>query len=129
MIQQYLEKDFIIDRLITYLKRELNLEYFRYKISDINGNTADVIIKNDSKIFKSDIEGKEYIKFNVEELIDKRMFDNYDEIILLDLNFEENILTLDFLGDSLKYNYLSYSKEIIDKLAIFINYIINRNND
>ena len=30
MIQQYPEKDFIIDRLIKYLKNELNFDYFRY---------------------------------------------------------------------------------------------------
>ena len=76
MIQQYPEKDFIIDRLIKYLKNELNLEYFRYKVSDIDGNTADILVKKDSKIFKNKIENQEYIKFNVEELIDKRMFDN-----------------------------------------------------
>ena len=28
----YQEKDFIIDKLIIYLKRELDIDYFKYKI-------------------------------------------------------------------------------------------------
>ena len=120
MIQQYPEKDFIIDRLIKYLKNELNLEYFRYKVSDIDGNTADILVKKDSKIFKNKIENQEYIKFNVEELIDKRMFDNDDEIIIIDINFDEGIINLEYLCDSLNYNYLSYSNDVKEKLSIFI---------
>ena len=124
MIQQYPEKDFIIDRLIKYLKNELNLEYFRYKVSDIDGNTADILVKKDSKIFKNKIENQEYIKFNVEELIDKRMFDNDDEIIIIDINFDEGIINLEYLCDSLNYNYLSYSNDVKEKLSIFISYVI-----
>ena len=67
------------------------------------------------------------IEFNVEELIDSRMFDNKDEIIIVDLNFEENLLNLSYLCDSLNYNFLSYSDEIKDKLTTFINYVINKN--
>ncbi len=127
MIQQYPEKDFIIDRLIKYLKNELNLEYFRYKVSDIDGNTADILVKKDSKIFKNKIENQEYIKFNVEELIDKRMFDNDDEIIIIDINFDEGIINLEYLCDSLNYNYLSYSNDVKEKLSIFISYVIKKN--
>ncbi len=126
MIQQYPEKDFIIDRLIKYLKNELNLEYFRYKVSDIDGNTADILVKKDSKIFKNKIENQEYIKFNVEELIDKRMFDNDDEIIIIDINFDEGIINLEYLCDSLNYNYLSYSNDVKEKLSIFISYVIKK---
>ena len=126
MIQQYPEKDFIIDRLIKYLKNELNLEYFRYKVSDIGGNTADILVKKDSKIFKNKIENQEYIKFNVEELIDKRMFDNDDEIIIIDINFDEGIINLEYLCDSLNYNYLSYSNDVKEKLSIFISYVIKK---
>ena len=126
MIQQYPEKDFIIDRLIKYLKNELNLEYFRYKVSDIDGNAADIIVKKDSKIFKNKIENQEYIKFNVEELIDKRMFDNDDEIIIIDINFDEGIINLEYLCDSLNYNYLSYSNDVKEKLSIFISYVIKK---
>ena len=60
----YQEKDFIIDRLIIYLKRELDIDYYRYKIIDIDGNVADIIVKNDSKIFKENIENKEFLNFN-----------------------------------------------------------------
>lgn len=127
MIQQYPEKDFIIDRLIKYLKNELNFDYFRYKVSDIDGNTADILVKKDSKIFKNKIENQEYIKFNVEELIDKRMFDNDDEIIIIDINFDEGIINLEYLCDSLNYNYLSYSNDVKEKLSIFISYVIKKN--
>ena len=123
----YQEKDFIIDRLIIYLKRELNIDYFKYKIIDIEGNIADIIVKKNSEIFKNKIEGKEEINFNVEELLDSRMFDNNDEIIIIDLNFDEKILNLSYLCDSLTYNYLSYSEQIKDKLSTFINYVINKN--
>ena len=55
------------------------------------------------------------------------MFDNNDEIIIIDLNFNEKILNLSYLCDSLTYNYLSYSEQIKDKLSTFINYVINKN--
>ncbi len=129
MIQQYLEKDFIIDRLIKYLKNELNFDYFRYKVSDIDGNTADIIVKKDSEIFKNNIENQQYIKFNLEDLIDKRMFDNDDEIIIIDINFDEGIINLEYLCDSLNYNYLSYSNDIKEKLSIFSSYAIRKTNN
>lgn len=123
----YQEKDFIIDRLITYLKRELDMDYFKYKIIDIDDNIVDIIVRKGSKIFKDNIEGKEYLNFNAEELIDNRMFNNEDEIIITDLNFDEKLINLGYLCDSLNYNYLSYSDAIKDKLSIFINYVINKN--
>lgn len=123
----YQEKKIIIDRLITYLKRELDINYYKYKIIDIDGNIADIIVKEDSKIFKENIEGKEFLNFNAEELIDDRIFQNEDEIIIVDLNFDENLLNLGYLCDSLSYNFSSYSNEIKEKLSIFINYVINKN--
>ena len=129
MTQQYLEKDFIIDSLIKYLKKELNLEYFRYKVSDMDGNTADIIVKKESEIFKNNIENQKYIKFNVEELIDKRMFDNDNEIIIIDINFEEGIINLEYLCDSLNYHYLSYSNDIKKKLSKFSSYIVRKTNN
>lgn len=123
----YQDKEFITDRLIKYLERELYIEYFKYKIVDIDGNVADIIVRKDSKIFKDNIEGKEYLNFSAEELIDSRMFDNEDEIIIIDMNFDENLLNLGYLCDSLSYNYLSYSNEIKDKLSIFVDYVINKN--
>ncbi len=123
----YQEKDFIIDKLITYLKRELNINYFKYKVIDIDGNIADLIVKENSNLFKNKIEGKDELTFNAEELIDSRMFDNTDEIIITDFNFDKDLLNLGYLCDSLSYNYLSYSEEIKDKLSTFINYVINKN--
>lgn len=123
----YQEKDFIINRLIIYLKRELDIDYFKYKIIDIDDNIADIIVKKDSKIFKDNIEGKDFLNFNAEELIDSRMFNNEDEIIITDLNFDEKVLNLGYLCDSLDYNFLSYSDAIKDKLTTFVNYVINKN--
>ncbi len=122
----YQEKDFIIDRLITYLKREIDIDYYKYKIVDIDNNIVDILVKRDSKIFKENIEGKEFLNFNAEELIDGRMFDNEDEIIITDLNFDENLLNLGYICDTLNYNFLSYSVALKDKLSTFINYVINR---
>ena len=123
----YQDKNFIIYRLITYLNKELDVDYHKYKIIDIDGNIVDIIVKKDSKIFKENIEGKEFLNFNAEELIDSRMFDNKDEIIIIDLNFDENLLNLGYLCDSLSYNFLSYSDTIKDKLSTFVNYVINKN--
>lgn len=123
----YQEKDFIIDRLIIYLKRELSIEYFKYRIVDIDDNIVDIIIKKESKIFKENIEGKEFLNFNAEELIDSRIFDNEDEIIITDLNCNENLLNLGYLCDSFSYNFLSYSDVIKEKLSIFVDYVINKN--
>ena len=86
------EKDFIVGKLIAYLKKELNFEYYKYKIIDIDNNIVDIIVKKDSSIFKENIENKEFLNFNAEELIDNRMFDNKDEIIILDFNGDENII-------------------------------------
>ena len=122
----YQDKNFILDKLVIYLKRELNIDYYKYKIEDIDNNIADILLKSDSKIFKKNIEGKEYLAFNVEELIDSRMFDNEDEIIIVDLNFDENLLDLGYICDSLNYNFLSYSDTIKEKLSTFINYIISK---
>lgn len=123
----YQNKNYIIDKLIIYLKNELNLDYFSYKVIDLDNNIADILVKKDSSIFKENIEEKDYLNFNAEELIDKRFFDNEDEIIITDLNFDENLLNLGYLCDSLNYNNLSYSDEIKDKLATFVNYVITKN--
>ena len=122
----YQDKNFILNKLIIYLKNELNADYYKYKIKDIDNNIADILVKSDSKIFKQNIEGKEYLDFNAEELIDCRIFDNKNEIIIVDLNFDENLLDLGYICDSLNYNFLSYSDTIRDTLFTFINYVINK---
>ena len=123
----YQKKDFIEDRLIAYLKRELNIDYFKFEIMDIADNEADILVKKDSIIFKENIEGKEFINFNAEELIDSRMFDNEDEIIVVDFNSDEKLINLGYLCDSLGYDNLSYGNEIKDKLSTFADYVINKN--
>ena len=122
----YQDKNFILDKLVIYLKRELNIDYYKYKIKDIDNNIADILVKSDSKIFKQNIEGKEYLDFNVEELTDSRLFDNKDEIIIIDINFDENLLDLGYICDSLNYNFLSYSDTIKEKLSTFVNYVISK---
>ena len=123
----YQEKNFIIDKLIMYLKRELNIDYYKYTIVDFDNNIADILVKKDSIIFKQNIKGKEYVDFNVEEFIDSRIFNNEDEIIITDLNFDEHLLNLSYICDSLDYSFLSYSDTIKDKLSTFVNYVINKN--
>ena len=122
----YQEKEFLIDKLIAYLKKELDRDYFKYKVVDMDNNIADIIVKKDSNIFKKNIENKDFLNFNVEELIDIRMFNNEDEIIIVDLNFDENLINLAYLCDSLNYNYLSYSDDIKNRLSIFVDYVINK---
>ncbi len=126
MIKVYENKQYLIEKLIIYLKKELNYEYTNYTIKDMNDNTADILVKKDSKIFNEYIKGKEYINFEIEELIDKRRFDNEDEIIIINYNFENGI-NLEYIQNTLKYNYLTYSKKVKEKLEIFINYIFEKN--
>ena len=58
----YQEKDFIIDRLITYLKQELDMDYYKYKIIDIDDNIVDILVKKNSQIFRDNIDAKEFLK-------------------------------------------------------------------
>lgn len=123
----YQDKDFIIDKLIKYLKKEMVTEYFPYRVIDIDGNIADVLVKKESKIFKEYIDENDFLNFYVEELIDSRMFDNEDEIIVVDFNSDEKLINLGYLCDSLGYDNLSYGNEIKDKLSTFADYVINKN--
>ena len=122
----YQDKEYIVNKLIAYLKRELNIEYFQHEIIDLNGNKAIVLIKENSKMFKEKIEQKEFLNFHVEELIDKRMFENKNEVIILDINSEKKLLDLEYMCESLEYNYLSYSEEIKNELSNFVNYVLNK---
>lgn len=123
----YQDENFIIEKLIEYLKRETGNEYFKYSVTDIDGNIAELIIKKNSDIFNENINNKDFLNFNSEELIDKRMFDNKDEIIILDLNVDENLINLGYLCESLDYHFLSYSDTLKSNLATFVNYVINKN--
>ena len=105
----------------------MGTEYFQYKVIDIDGNIADILVKKDSKIFQKSIKNKDFLNFYVEELINSRMFDNKDEIIVLDFNSEEKLINLGYICDSLNYDCLSYENEIRDNLSIFVDYVINKN--
>ena len=122
----YHNKSYIEDKLIMYLKKELNMEYFKYKVLDINENIADILVKKGSILFENNVKDKDFLDFDVEELIDFRKFDNKDEIIILDINYDEDIINLGYLCESMEYKYLSYSNEIKERLEIFVNYIINK---
>lgn len=122
----YQEKEIIISKLIAYMQKKMNTEYFSYKIIDINYNIAEILVKKDSKIFYENIAGKDFLNFNIEELINKEKFDNKDEIIIIDLNFDKDLINLGYLCDSLNYNFLSYSKEVTDALITFIDYVLSR---
>ncbi len=123
----YQNKKFITKKLIIYLQRELNINYKEYKIVDIEGNIADILVKDNSKIFKETIEKEEVLDFNVEELINNKSFNNQDEILIIDLNSDESQINLGYLCDSLNYHFLSYSNEIKNTLITFVDYVINRN--
>ena len=112
--------------MIAYLKKELGISYFRYKFIDINGNVVESLIKEESKIFKENIETREIINFSAEEIIDKRIFDNQNEILIIDLSYDDEWINLGYLCDSLNYEFLSYSDEIKDRLEIFVDYVISR---
>lgn len=126
MTKTYQEKDFIMEMLITYLQKELNIEYFKYKVIDFDYNIADVLVKKDSPIFEKNIQGKDFINFNVEELIDSRIFKNENEIIIVDLNFDDKVVDLEYLLESLNYKFLSYSEHIKEHLFTFVDYVINK---
>lgn len=122
----YHEKDSIINTLIKYLKIELNKDYFKYKIIDINNNIADILVSQDSEIFKNLIQGNDFFEFNIEDLIDNKIFNNQEEIIITDLNFEDKKINLGYLCDSLNYKNLSYSERLKNALTYFIDLVINK---
>lgn len=122
----YVKKESIINKIIDYLKSEMDIEYFSYKIIDLNGNNAEALIRKDSDIFINNIKQKQVINFNLEELIDIRRFENLDEIIILDIDSKKDIINLEYLCLSLEYKFLSYSEDLKNNLRVFLEYIMNR---
>ena len=116
-----------IKLLVENLKENFNTEYFCYTITDINNNIADIIVKKDSQLFKTYINNTDYLNFDIENIIDKRLFNNFNEILIVNLNFNKDFLDLSYLYDSLQYYYLSYSEELKNNLIFFINSFINEN--
>ena len=93
---------------------------------DIDNNIADILVNKNSNIFKKYIAEKDFVAFNLESLIDNRMFKNEDEIIITDMNFDDQQINLGYLCDSLNYNNLSYSETLKDKLSVFLDFTIKR---
>ena len=123
----YIDKTLFTEKLIIYLKRELNIDYYKYSVIDVDGNVADILVKKDSKIFKEKILDQDYLNFNIEDLIDSRIYKNKDEIIIIDLSFDTKLINLAYLSDSLNYNYLSYSNLVKEILSTFVDYVLNKN--
>lgn len=121
------DKEYILNKLVEYLNDELKSEYFRYKVIDLHGNKADLIVKKDSDIFKENIENEEYINFNIEELVDSRIFDNKDKVIITDINTTDEVIDLEYLKSSLSYTFLSYSENLKFMLSNFVKYVIEKN--
>ena len=120
------EKQLVTTVLIKYLQHELNQEYIKYRVMDIDNNIADILVNKNSNIFKKYIAEKDFVAFNLESLIDNRMFKNKDEIIITDMNFDDQQINLGYLCDSLNYNNLSYSETLKDKLSVFLDFTIKR---
>ena len=121
------DKDFFVNKIQSFLKEQIDLDYNFYTVNDINGNRAHLLVRQASKIFEKYIDGKEIIEFDIEELIDSRMFDNTNEIIILDLNFDDNLINLEYMCKTFEYYYLSYSDSFKKRLEAFIDYILSRN--
>ena len=119
-------KRFIVDKLTRYLKNELNLEYKFYVIVDQDGNYADILVSRSSNLFERFKAVSDSLEFTVECFLNKKMFNNKDEIIILDVNSDNNNINLEYLCDSLNYKNLSYSDERVARLSFFLDYVINK---
>ena len=122
----YHEKDSIINTLIKYLKIELNKDYFKYKIIDINNNIADILVSQDSEIFKNLIQGNDFFEFNIEDLIDNKIFNNQEEIIN---NYEEVKLDFSVEEDKTSYQEERVIKEMTPIGIIDKTFIVAYNED
>lgn len=52
----YDDKNFIIKKLIAYLKQELHADYTQYTIKDYDGNRVELLAKKDSKLFQKKLQ-------------------------------------------------------------------------
>lgn len=123
----YQDKIFFIDLLIEHLKTTTNNDYFWYKSIDIDSNVTDILVKENSELFEKHFKENTQLDFNIERLLDKNLFSTQDDIILLDMNFDDNLLDIGYLADSLEYESLSYSDNLKNTLSDFIDYIISNN--
>ncbi len=123
----YWDKSFIVGKLIQYLEKDLGVKYYHYEIIDEDYNFIDLLVKEDSDIFKKEINGNDFLNYNIENLINKKYTNNTDEIIIIGINSENNYLNLQYLCDSLSYKFLSYSDNLKEKLNTFTEYVLSKN--
>ena len=86
-----------------------------------------MLVKEDSDIYKKEINGNDFLNYNIENLINKKYTNNTDEIIIIGINSENNYLNLQYLCDSLSYKFLSYSDKLKEKLNTFTEYVLSKN--
>ena len=120
------DKNFILNKLIIYLNRELDTKYYKYQVVDIDGNIADILVEKNSQIFEEQIKKQECLEFCVEDLIDRRMFKNSKEIIIVGINLDKDLINLAYLYDCLNYRFISYSSDVKDKIFKFVDYVITK---
>lgn len=120
------KKEYVVNAIISRINMKMGLNFFYYKIQDIDGNIVDILVNEDSIIYKEYIEKKDILNFNAELLLDNRMFNNEEQIILLDINSTDEYINLEYLCNSLNYKNLSYSKRIIELLDDEIDDILSK---
>lgn len=120
----YQKKEPLVNALIRYLKNSLSFDYEHVIVEDADGNIADVLVRINNEFFNTQLKSKDMLEYNVENLIDKRMFNNLNDIIIIDLAGEPEYLNVGYLCDSLEYKYLTYSRELKEKLELFVEYVL-----
>lgn len=120
----YQKKEPLVNALIRYLKNSLSIDYEHIVMQDIDGNIADVLVRSNSELFNTQLKSKDILEYNIENLIDKRMFNSLNDIIIIDLSVDPKYLNIGYLCDSLEYKYLTYSRELKEKLELFVEYVL-----
>ena len=120
------EKDKIVGLLIDFLNENLHCNYLYSIVDDINGNSADTIVLENSELFSKELEGHDLLHYDVEQLIDNRYTDNSGEIIILDLNSTVKEINLAYLIETIKSKHISYSREIKIYLETFLSFLIKK---
>ena len=116
----------VVNLLIEFLNENFHCKYLYSIIDDINGNSADTIVIENSKLFSNELEGNDLLHYDVEQLIDNRYTDNNGEIIILDLNGTVKSINLAYLIETTKSKHISYSKEVQKYLEMFLSFLIKK---
>ena len=120
------EKDKIVSLLIDFLNENLHCNYLYSIVDDINGNSADTIVLENSELFSKELEGHDLLHYDVEQLIDNRYTDNNGEIIILELNGTVKDINLAYLIETIKSKHISYSREMKKYLETFLSFLIKK---